>query len=64
LTLIVDTGGLMSVLDGNQEDHELFLEAVQQARPRWSSPRWSWPSWTTSFWPATDAERNWSPSRK
>lgn len=29
MTLIVDTGGLLSVLDGEQDDHELFLEAVQ-----------------------------------
>lgn len=32
MTLIVDTGGLLSVLDGNQEDHGLFLEAVQSTR--------------------------------
>ncbi len=32
MTLIVDTGGLLSVLDGNQDDHDLFLEAVQTAR--------------------------------
>lgn len=32
MTLIVDTGGLLSVLDGDQDDHELFLEAVQSAR--------------------------------
>lgn len=29
MTLIVDTGGLLSVLDGVQDDHELFLEAVR-----------------------------------
>lgn len=32
MTLIVDTGGLLSVLDDNQDDHELFLEAVRSAR--------------------------------
>jgi uncharacterized protein len=32
LTLIVDAGGLLSVFDGDQPDHELFLEAVQAAR--------------------------------
>jgi uncharacterized protein len=32
LTLIVDAGGLLSVFDGDQDDHELFLEAVQAAR--------------------------------
>ncbi|MBA2440789.1 MAG: PIN domain-containing protein [Rubrobacter sp.] len=31
MTLIVDTGGLLSVLDGKQEDHVLFLEAVRAA---------------------------------
>jgi predicted nucleic acid-binding protein len=31
LTLIVDAGGLLSVFDGDQDDHELFLEAVQAA---------------------------------
>lgn len=31
MALIVDTGGLLSVLDGNQDDHKLFLEAVQSA---------------------------------
>jgi len=40
LTLIVDTGGLLSVLDGNQDDHELFLEAARSL-----FPRWFWPSW-------------------
>lgn len=32
MTLIVDTGGLLSVLDGKQDDHELFLQAVRSAR--------------------------------
>lgn len=32
MTLIVDTGGLLSVLDGGQDDHELFLEAVRSAQ--------------------------------
>ena len=32
MTPIVDTGGLLSVLDGRQEDHGLFLEAVQSVR--------------------------------
>lgn len=32
MTLIVDTGGLLSVFDGKQEDHGLFLEAVQSSR--------------------------------
>ena len=32
MTLIVDTGGLLSVLDDTQEDHGLFLRAVQSAR--------------------------------
>lgn len=32
MTLIVDAGGLLSVFDGDQLDHELFLEAVQMAR--------------------------------
>lgn len=32
MTLIVDTGGLLSVLDGKQDDHDLFLEAVVSAR--------------------------------
>ena len=32
MTLIVDTGGLLSVLDGNQDDHSLFLETVRVAR--------------------------------
>ncbi len=31
MTLIVDTGGLLSVLDGKQDDHGLFLEAVRSA---------------------------------
>lgn len=31
MTLIVDTGGLLSVLDGKQDDHDLFLKAVQDA---------------------------------
>ncbi|MBA3492311.1 MAG: PIN domain-containing protein [Rubrobacteraceae bacterium] len=31
MTLIVDAGGLLSVFDGDQPDHELFLEAVQTA---------------------------------
>jgi predicted nucleic acid-binding protein len=31
VTLIIDTGGLLSVLDGNQDDHDLFLEAVRSA---------------------------------
>lgn len=32
MTLIVDTGGLLSVLDDKQDDHELFLDAVRSAR--------------------------------
>lgn len=28
MTLIVDTGGLLSVLDDNQDDHEAFVEAL------------------------------------
>lgn len=32
MTLIVDTGGLFSVFDGDQDDHALFLETVQTAR--------------------------------
>lgn len=32
MTLIVDSGGLLSVLDARQDDHELFLRAVQVAR--------------------------------
>lgn len=32
MTLIVDAGGLLSVFDGDQPDHALFLEAVQTAR--------------------------------
>jgi predicted nucleic acid-binding protein len=32
LTLVVDTGGLLSVLDGTEEDHELFLDAVRSYR--------------------------------
>lgn len=32
MTLIVDTGGLLSVLDGNQDDHELFLDTIRAAR--------------------------------
>jgi predicted nucleic acid-binding protein len=32
VTLIVDSGGLLSVFDDRQEDHELFLRAVQVAR--------------------------------
>lgn len=31
MTLIVDAGGLLSVFDGDQDDHSLFLEAVQTA---------------------------------
>lgn len=31
MTLIIDTGGLLSVLDGKQDDHDLFLEAAQSA---------------------------------
>lgn len=29
MTLIVDTGGLLSVLDANQNDHELYVYSVQ-----------------------------------
>lgn len=32
MALIVDTGGLLSVLDGSQDDHQLFLEAVRSAQ--------------------------------
>lgn len=32
MTLIVDTGGLLSVLDDKQDDHELFLDAVRSTR--------------------------------
>lgn len=32
MTLIVDTRGLLSVLDDKQDDHELFLDAVRSTR--------------------------------
>jgi predicted nucleic acid-binding protein len=32
LTLIVDAGGLLSVFDGDQSDHGLFLEIVEMSR--------------------------------
>lgn len=39
MTLIVDTGGLLSVLDGNQDDHEDFLDTVNTyPGPRVISP--------------------------
>ncbi|CAN5274419.1 hypothetical protein BH18ACT10_BH18ACT10_17190 [soil metagenome] len=31
MTLIVDAGGLLSIFDSAQDDHELFLEAVRAA---------------------------------
>lgn len=39
MTLVVDTGGLLSVVDGSEEDHELFVRAVQTyPGPRVMSP--------------------------
>lgn len=39
MTLIVDTGGLLSVLEGNQADHAEFLDAVRtHPGPRLLSP--------------------------